>query len=401
MKDWKKISKITVSYLVPILAVYFLLMPSGILREYFGLDLSFLVTPIVVSILLLLSSRLVMAVTSRNWAKGLGIAIDGLAMIFFVYMFFEASPPFFSSYRQLFMFTVLTVIGITAARARNLIKTEGFRHVLSGAGVILMGYALWQACLSLSGDIGEFHLSLDRLAIGPLRIWEGRLDVQLGLADFQNAFFAGVIVVAAALVLSYGAKSENVIVRDVSGWLYRSQLRNFLIGFLIGLYLLTLRPIFAVIFPPIQLFEWGLAGFIISRAYSGFKSEIDKKYTVSLSVAPWTKHMQKITYKEDEDFEALREIQEVFVELRDKGPLMLYLTLLLSRNGFSIDQINRLLNPIIYYSDEKIPLIAFGWEKRRIVKNNQKRREMVLRNLMESLSLQLDYHQKEVKEVAR
>ena len=400
MKDWKKISKITASYLILLLAVYFLLMPNGILQEYFGLDFSFLAIPLVVSILLLLSSRLIMTLAEQNWAKGLSMAVDGLAMISFVYIFFEANPPFFSDYRQLSTFAVLTAIGVTVARARNLIRPEGFRHVLSGAGVIIIGYALWQASLNLSGDIGEFHLSLDRLAIGPLKIWEGRLDVQFGLVDFQSAFFAGLIVVAAALVLSYGAKSENVIVRDLSSWLYKSQLRNFLIGFLFGLYLLTLRPIFAVIFPPIQLFEWGIAGFIVSRAYSGFKSEVDKKYTISLSVAPWTKHIQKITYRKDEDFEALKEIQEVFVDLRDKGPLMLYLTLLLSRNGFSIDQINQLLNPLIYYSDEKIPLIAFGWEKRRIIKKNRKRREQVLRNLMERLSLQLDYHQTEVKEVA-
>ncbi|NVL93605.1 MAG: hypothetical protein HWN71_11285, partial [Desulfobacterales bacterium] len=321
-----------------------------------------------------------------NYAKAISVTIDGFALAFFVYMLFGVSSPLLSDYTGLATFAFLAIIGITVARVKNLMRNESLKRVLSGASVMLIGYALWKASMQLSQDLGSFYLSLDRLAIGPLVLWEGRLNARFGLADFENAFFAGLIFVAAALVFSSGVGSKNSVVRDVSNWLYRSQLRNFLLGFFFGLYFLTLRPILTFIFPTIQLFEWTIAGFIVSRAYSGFKSELDKRYTVSLTRTPWTKHVQKITYKMDEDFEALKDLQETFVEGGVKGPLMLYLTTLLSKSGCSIEQMDQILGSLISYEDEKIPLIAFGWEKKRIVEKNRKRRQDVLGGLMQTLS---------------
>ena len=386
MISWKKALKTTISYVLLLLAVYFLFAPEGVLQEYLGLDFSFLTPPLMILILLLLPSRLVNASTEQKWAKAISVTIDGFALIFFIYTLFQAGPPFISNYRSLTTFAFLATIGITVARGKNLVEHESLKRLLSGASVLLIGYALWEGSMQLSEGLGGFRLSLDRLAIGPLVLWEGRLDTLLGLADFENAFFAGLIVVAAALVFSSGVRSKNNVVKDVSNWLYKSQLRNFLIGFFFSLYLFTLRPIFAVLFPAIQLFEWTIAGFIVSRAYSGFKSELDKRYTVSLTRTPWTKHVQKITYKKDEDFEALKDLQETFIEGGVKAPLVLYLSTLLSKSGFSIERMDQMLGSLIYYEDEKIPLIAFGWEKKRIVRKNRKRREEMLGSLMETLS---------------
>lgn len=386
MKNRKRALKITISSLILLFAVYFLFTPEGIVQAYFYLDLSFLTRPFMILIVLLLPSRLINAFTEQNWAKGVRIALDGLALIFFAYTFFEASSPILSNHRSLTAFTVLAIIGISVIRAKDLARFEGFKHVISGAAVLLIGYALWEVSLHFSKGLGSLPLSLDQLALGPLKIWEGNLNTQLGLADFRNAFFAGLIVIAVALFLSCGVKSKNSIIKEVSNWLYKSQLRNFLIGFLFCFYLLTLRPILSVIFPPIQLFEWGIAGFIVARTYSGFKSEIDKRYTVLPRKSPWTKHVQRVTYRKDEDFEAVKELQEHFVEKGVKAPLTLYLTQLLSKNGFSIEHMSQILGSIIYYEDEKIPLIAFGWEKKRIIKKNRKKREEVLKDLMETLS---------------
>ncbi|MCW4027168.1 MAG: hypothetical protein NWE76_06770 [Candidatus Bathyarchaeota archaeon] len=386
MNNWKKALKISVSYLLLLIAIYFILAPSGVLQEYLSLDLSFLTQPLMILILLLLSSRLVSAATEQNYAKAISVVIDGFALAFFVYMLFGVTSPFLSNYAGLATFAFLAIVGIAVARVKNLVRNESLKRVLSGASVMLIGYALWKASIQLSQDLGSFYLSLDRLAIGPLVLWEGRLNARFGLADFENAFFAGLIFVAAALVFSSAVGSKNSVVRDVSNWLYRSQLRNFLIGFFFGLYFLTLRPILTFIFPTIQLFEWTIGGFIVSRAYSGFKSELDKRYTVSLTRTPWTKHVQKITYRMDEDFEALKDLQETFVEGRVKGPLMLYLTTLLSKSGCSIEQMDQILGSLISYEDEKIPLIAFGWEKKRIVEKNRKRRQDMLGDLMQTLS---------------
>jgi len=386
LNNWKKSLKISISYLLLLVVIYFVLAPSGVLQEYLSLDLSFLTQPLIILILFLLSSRLVSAATEQDYAKAISVTIDGFALAFFVYMLFGVSSPIVSDYRGLATFAFLATIGITVARVKNLIRNESLKRVLSGASVMLIGYALWKAAMQLSQDLGSFYLSLDRLAIGPLVLWEGRLNARFGLADFENAFFAGLIFVATALVFSSGVGSKNSVVRDVSNWLYKSQLRNFLTGFFFGLYFLTLRPILTFIFPTIQLFEWTIAGFIVSRAYSGFKSELDKRYTVSLTRTPWTKHVQKITYRKDEDFEALKDLQETFVEGGVKGPLMLYLTTLLSKSGCSIEQMDQILGSLISYEDEKIPLIAFGWEKKRIVEKNRKRRQDVLGDLMQTLS---------------
>ena len=84
MISWKKALKTTISYVLLLLAVYFLLAPEGVLQEYLGLDFSFLTQPLMILILLLLPSRLVNASTEQKWAKAVSVTIDGFALIFFI-----------------------------------------------------------------------------------------------------------------------------------------------------------------------------------------------------------------------------------------------------------------------------------------------------------------------------
>jgi len=413
MSDRRKASKMAVSYLVLLCLSYFLLVPSfglplgGIVFEYayryLGLDVSYVVPYVTIVIPLLLLSKLSETLTERKIGKIISIILNELAILTLVFLFFDVRYPdrkdapyyylllWLCDFREdnlsLRLFAVLGVIGIAFGRARGLVSHEGKRNILGGVSLLLVAYSLWSAALTLSGNVSDFYLgSIESPVIGPFKMWNGTVDVRVSLSDIETAFFFGSLAVAFALFASYGISAKNIVVSRICNWFYRSQLRNFVVGTFFGCYLFIIRPVITVIFPYAVLIEWGIAGIFVVRAYSGFKFEIGRKYTVPLKVASWRKHVQEVTYVEDEDFENVNKLQKIFVEHGEKAPLIIYLTLLLFMNGFKTNYIAQVLAPLIDYEDEKVPFFAFGWEKRRVLERNLRNRKELLGKLIMELS---------------
>jgi len=381
--DVKRVVKICATYLIPLFLLNFLLMPDGILSALIY-DLiadesvadSFMATLNLYPnafILLLLMSKLSTALTKHRVGKCASIIFDGAAIACLLSFFFSllAIPVYWMRFHRLDAFIYLGAAGITLYRGRVLFTNEWLKRIFNAMGFAMVVYALWKMTTPFFSVVGSIRLA-PHFTAHPLNL--------------QTAFFMGLFAMVLASFISCGALAKNKVVSEICRWVHSSQLRNFIIGFFLGTYLLIVRPFIMALLPYAMLIEWGIAGFIVARAYAGFKSEISGKYTVPLRVAYWKKHTQEIKYMKEKEFEDARRFQEIFVEEGRRGPLVIYLTSLLLKNGLSVDQIDLLLHPLIEYEDEKVPLLAFSWEKRRVINRNRKSREEVLNQVMKNIS---------------
>jgi len=278
----------------------------------------------------------------------------------------------------------LVILGLAVIRAGNLTGREWIKRVLAGLGVFIMGVAQWKAAVVLSEKSGLlYHGVISTIRFGDIAVWSGNVEFQIGFIAVANVFLVGLLFVAVALTLSCLSNFfKSPVASEVSEWLYSSQLRNFLYGLLLGAYFILARPILYAMFQHIVLIEWGIISVMVARAYSGFRYRMEQYTIKDVAVPTWRKHTQLIGYRGDGGFEALRRIQELFIETSHKGPLLITLTLLLSQNRLTVIEIDRILRPLIDYYDREPPLLAFRWEKERVYKKNRERRVETVRKVM-------------------
>ncbi|MFC1957193.1 hypothetical protein ACFLX0_00035 [Chloroflexota bacterium] len=133
------------------------------------------------------------------------------------------------------------------------------------------------------------------------------------------------------------------------------------------------------------LVEWALVCLAAWRLFAGIRSGLKTHCSVLLQEADWRKHVQQIADRQGLDFVHLGDIQHRFVTQGDRDTLLIYLALLLNDNRLHVDEINRILHTLINHQDMKMPWFAFGWEQRRILKQNQKKRQHILDEIVENL----------------
>ncbi len=343
-------------------------------------DLSFLVAPLVSYYILRLFSRLSSIYLSAYRSAYLGSVaaciFNGLAFSLFFFQFlgnaallarigaFSYLEGFLTDLSATAGYVVLFVFGRTVSKfadlSRELSWARPFYPPANALGQFFVGISLWQFVAAFSGSWSPLN--------------------KIGLV-----LFAGMLAVALTNIGNYGERSKNPFIADASLWLKHSLPFKFFIGAFIAAYILFIRPAIVGVFRYAPLVEWGIVCFLGWRLFSGIKSGIKIRCSVALQEADWQKHVQLISNLQGTDFPHLGEIQDVYIEDSSRDALLIYLTLLLKDNKVSLEEINRILHPLINYQDAKMPWFAFGWEQHRVLKQNEKNRRLNLGDIMANL----------------
>ena len=360
--------------------VIYLLSATGPVSSKLGLDLSFLMVALLGYYIFRLFSRLsntfLPSYLPSYFGQAAAYVFNGIAFSFFCYhvlgkaMLFTRIPALegfewlFSTLSNTTGYVILFFIGYTLSKLAGLFTELPWgRQVYPPAnalGQFLVGYSLWQVLAAFSG----FWAPMNKLGL---------------------VLLAGMLAMAISNVGTYGEKLKNPFIADASRWLRQSQRGKFILGALIATYILFVRPAIVGIFPHAPLIEWAVVCFAAWRLFAGIRSGLQTRYSILLQEADWQKHVQQIANRQGLDFIHLGNIQQRFVREGDRDALLIYLTLLLNDNGLHIDELNRILHPLINHHDTGLPWFAFGWEQRRILGQNQENRQRILDGIIENL----------------
>ncbi len=369
----------------------FLFSPSGPIYRY--ADLSFLVAPLVGYYIFRLFSRLssiyLPAYSTLYYGSAAAYIFNGLAFSFFGYNFLGKATlltriPVLEGLKGLFTtlgdttgYVILFIFGCVLSKLAGLFQELPWGRPAyppaNALGQLFIGLSLWQILAAFSDSWAPMN--------------------KIGLI-----LFVGMLAVVIANVGTYGEKSKNPFIADASQWLRHSQHVKFLLGALIAAYILFIRPAIVGVFRYAPLVEWAIVCLIAWRLFSGIKSGLKTRCAVLLQEADWQKHIQQIANLQGSDFLHLGDIQHDYISWGNRDALLIYLTLSLNDNKLQADEINRILHPLINHQDTKPPWFAFGWEQQRILRQNEKKRQRILDEIVANLKVITNPAYQKIKE---
>lgn len=267
-------------------------------------------------------------IIKKRIIKGLIQAIV-LFMIFWGFSFFQDNEVEISAFHRAAWFSILAVAGYTLYRLyTDLAKVRrGGRWYDAGTaiGMVLAGTGLWQSLVSFN----EF------------RVWPGR---------FALVVLGGITGIALSRLVAYRGSREGGLLWGLLGWLEELPGLKFLIGILIGLYLVYLRPYLNIDPNSLILIEWflfcALGLGILLRVWMGTSSS-----NTSEEVGrDWRKHDPDIVELTGQTHDYMLRAERQFLNTGEPVRLYVLLIILLHNNRVSENNIIRALKPLIDFT---------------------------------------------------
>ena len=340
-----------VGHLAVLAVVYIAFSGSGVLSTAFAVDVSGMLTALIVA-----SALTYATMTLRNVAK---IEVTGR----YAWLNTNASRA-------------LSALAVAAALA--LVVGAVLAHLPVANAVLLDRPGTRELGENFLPFLGGFHearysiawLSFTAAAMFLLpRVLEGRIFMRYqpmlsavsyfavgcltwltatGLSTFGHGFtFGGAIAAAGMFSLAltrlapYATASSNLAVADIAAWLAASQVRGFVLGGAVAFYVLLLRPVvyemlwFAALFEYTALLLLLLA--VLMNVVNRLRLVAGTPGTSEPAWTNWSHHQQVLESKPDPRADLTDAMRRRFVDRGDWRPLWSYLFGLLYRSGASMD----------------------------------------------------------------
>ena len=390
LRFWALAALLAVFFMVTA-AVYVILAKNGLLVRHLGLDLAFLLAPLIAFNTVLLAGSIVRRLIPGEGGKLASLLVKGIAFAFVLYVLFHdisrieialvAVPELEDTAGRIFrtmklgalgslgVEAILLVAGITLIRLSLVplrlrrVSEDILSACLSSAGVVLIAFVVREGFSAYSSSYGP-------------------------LATIGTILLVSLVFVAIGAALRPFGDAPNPILAGLFQWMAHSQLRNFVFGGLLATYFLTIRPAVFDVLVYALIFEWILVLAVVWRLYAGLRSSIGQAMAMVPRPLPyegWQRHRQRISQTYPEFLTYFREIQEKFLEEAIKDHLLVQVTGTLWENGLRQWEIARMVRPLLDYRDAPVPFPRFPWEERWINRRNRRNRQQVLNGTLELL----------------
>jgi hypothetical protein len=271
---------------------------------------------------------IVIRIFRKRLIKGLIQAII-LFLVFWGFSFLQDRDIEISAFHRAAWFSILAVAGYTLYRLYiDLEKArQGSNWYYAGTaiGMVTAGIGLWQSLISFNA----------------FRVWPGKTALIL---------LCGLIGVALSRLANYHGRREGGLLWGLLAWLEDTPNLKFLIGVMIGIYLVYLRPYLNVDPNSLVVIEWflfcTLSFVILLRVWMGTSSS-----NTSEDVGKdWRKHQPDIEKLTGTFHDYMLRVERHFLNTGEPIGLYVLLITLLHDNRITENNIVRVVKPLIEFS---------------------------------------------------
>jgi len=249
--------------------------------------------------------------------------------IFWGISFLQENDAGVEAFHRAALFSILAVAGYTINRVFNLAEKTRLGERLYNAGtalgMIVFGLGLW----------------LMLAAFNEFRVWPGKTALII---------FCGIIGVAVSRLAAYRGRKEGGLWWGLLGWLEDRPELKFLIGVVIGLYLVYLRPYLTIDPNSLMLIEWFffcILGFtILLRVWMGMGHGYSEE-EVGLN---WSKHRPQVEKLTGTGHDYMVRVERQFVNTGEPVNLYVLLTVLLDDNRIDEEEIVQAVRPMVDFN---------------------------------------------------
>jgi len=374
---WNKIVLLILGAAAAIGLAVFVLGPSGPLVGLSGLDLNFVLIPLLLLIIISFSALLVRLLVVSTYVALGSIILNYAAVSLCSYLLFDrlilfSRLPSLAEHTE--VLNALSSISVWLALfwlgcclihcSRFLRSAGGFKRylttLLSLAGFVVCGVTIWQTAGLL----------------GPLVQWLPGAGQVLGVA---------LMAVGISRLAGLALENSASIINEALVWLANSGAAVFWITLAAAAYYVYLRPLLYRISQYAYLIEWILFCIVGLIVLSALRNRLKSLHSLPLVELLWSKHRQTINLIADDDYNKMVVLQLDFIDSGSHRDLLVYLHRLLAANGVTEEEIGSYLQPLIEYSDIKKNRLYLSLFKKRITRDNRARRNYALEQTLNNI----------------
>jgi hypothetical protein len=252
-----------------------------------------------------------------------------LFLVFWGFSFLQDREIEISAFHRAAWFSILAVAGYTLYRLYTDLEKarQGSNWYYAGTaiGMVIAGIGFWQSMISFNA----------------FRVWPGKAALIL---------LCGLTGIALSRLANYRGRREGGLLWGLLAWLEDTPNLKFLIGVMIGIYLVYLRPYLNVDLNSLIVIEWllfcTLSFGILLRVWMGTSTgntseEVGKD---------WHKHQPDIEKLTGTSHDYMLRVERHFLNTGEPIGLYVLLITLLHDNRISENNIVRVVKPLIEFS---------------------------------------------------
>lgn len=252
-----------------------------------------------------------------------------LFLVFWGFSFLQDTEAEISAFHRAAWFSILAVAGYTLYRLYTDLEKvrQGGRWYYAGTavGMVTAGIGLWQSMISFNA----------------YRVWPGKTALIL---------LCGLTGLALSRLANYRGRRDGGLLWGLLAWLEDKPGLKFLIGIIIGLYLVYLRPYLTIDPNSLIVIEWflfcTLSFSILLRVWMGTSGS-----NTSEEVGKdWRKHQPDIEKLTGTTHEYMLRVERHFFNTGEPTGLYVLLIILLHDNRISENNIVRAVKPLIDFT---------------------------------------------------
>ncbi len=386
----QQITRLTVSYLLILSAlIWFLYFQSiktpdqlfGILP---GFKLNQLFLPLVSLVTLIYTSYMTTLLTVGRLTKPIQntLRVTSITLSLALASNWSQVPYYLRSPMRL-PFIISTILSLLYLAQKHLNENKYYSSIYQGIRLGAIGLAVHPVYRSTLTELRSISLTGEPLAI-PVDVLNSQMLDSIGLS-FRNACLLLMVISA----LSILRNTQDPYLRYI-GKLSGEKLYTKLVLFwLLGVYFMSGRAIIIEVgwvnWQLLIALEWLI---ITLSFYLGYRSM--NRYVASMveeyaEVEDWYKHIQQVEYTSDKKHEELTRLIKGFVENGEKSKLVTQLASLLTKSGYEIEKIHRILRSLIEYNEPSMGPILFRWQIKQYEKMNETLREILIKEVFDGI----------------
>ena len=371
MKKTAKIAANATAFVTASLICYALFTPDrspeivALFAEKFSINISLIVPPLIIMFsVLFLASITRLALQRKTVRTIVHRALVGLAFLAFALPVFGSvgtgssiitdphKRAIFVQFAVPTYMMILSLTGIAIGRGFTSIKP---RASIVGACTFLLSYG-----------IGYVGVLSPRIEVISLPLAAGILSIGVGTL--------------------FGLLGSDDRTRNLSEWISKGRVRNFLFGSLLIGYLLFMRPPIIESFPQLIVVEWVIVSSVIAIAYFNIRTLSRHLYKDTRALEWMKKHTPIVKSSTGANFDKIMRIQKSFVEKSVKEPLLIHSIVHLRDLGMSEEAIMWTLMKLITYRDKNPSFWSLPWTRKKIEEENLAARKKILTVLVEDMT---------------
>ncbi len=271
------------------------------------------------------------------------IALD----ILFNSLLFVGYPQYYLVYQSLRL-PLAVLVGSIAFSYVTFSTNPLYQSVISAASLAVAGMASYVVFSALSSAFGIPSLAIPSLA----------LFIIFAVTSLSNAYEG-----------------------ELGEWIRNERSFLILILFILTFYAIIIRPAFSDRPGLANFFEWAVIAFTLIKLSRDLRRgiEVDEREIVRA-------HRLQNEFVKDKLFSELEFGEKAFIEGGSKVPLLVSLIKALGNAGVDTVRIESIITPLVYYTDEKLPLLSFPWERKITERRNKIKRAEIVENIRKELA---------------